>query len=364
MDTKNNFLIILIASLLMLFAFPISALEIPVINDYAIKIVINDDYSYNVTETFVLDDGSNFVRKLENVINLELYNESYNQSGSISNVITDFESSIKKSKDGILIEAKENKDIYTVSYRYSINNSEKNTLLIGLTPTTYNNNINNITYDIKFPKPIDESEISFISSFGHLDSNLLAYNFDGTSVNGSYNSNLSDNYIISVFTFKDNYLTSQNKDGITFRLSINIPIIFIFISYMLWVILSKNKKTALNKRNTLIVTITSYIMVLVILVLGVYFPLTTSKNLTSIITATLIPLILSALIKIISNLKLKKVFKIILILLVTAISIIVCYFSSPVIFNENDYYTISYMISFFSVIIIMYFKNLTLKYNK
>lgn len=202
------------------------------IKSYDINMVVNENNSFDITETITVDfNGDNqhgIFRKipLRNTITrldgtkssnrAKISNISVNDSYKIS-----YESGYKVIKIGNSTKTVSGTKIYTIKYNYNIGkdplkNSDE--LYFNLIGKEWDSKIENITFTIKMPKEFDKSKLGFSSVYEtSTNSSNVKYIVEGKTIKGSLTYGLSYNQALTVrLSLPEGYFvgTSSNFDTI------------------------------------------------------------------------------------------------------------------------------------------------------
>lgn len=212
---------IIIALLFLIFPCIVSAYKI---EEYDTYIEVSDNkimYRENINVNF---NGNETIKKTL------LSNKSKDIFVSTNHTIKD--NIIKIDNNGY------NNHKYNIKYSYKYDYSNNYEINIG---NTYNASINSLSFNIELPKNIKEENISFYLNDKEIKD--IEYRIiDGNKVYGEYGQlKENDELILSV-----NY-TNKKVSSLLIKISIVGPIIFVLISYILWLIFGKDRLIKIEK---------------------------------------------------------------------------------------------------------------------
>lgn len=225
------------------------------INDYNIDIIVNENNTFDITETTTVTYNkynskitfkipNNYKVKRENgktvnkrvkISNIKI-NYPYSSSG-FSTIGSDSYSTytIKNTSQNI-----NDKKIYQIKYKYNIGKDKvkgKDELYFNINQGRLGEDINHITFSIKMPKNFDQNKIKFKINDQILNNNEITYNVEDNIIKGYLNSPLAS---FQTLTFscdlEEGYFNkAENLIDITDYLFFIIPfvcfIIFLIIYY-------------------------------------------------------------------------------------------------------------------------------------
>ena len=230
-----------------------------VIESYDVNIVVNENNTFQITENIgvyfniykhgiyrnipltneiVREDGKGATRKAEiSNISVNANFETYNESGD----------KVIKIGDPYYTIVGENS--YSISYLYDIGKdalNDKDELYFNIIGDEWDTTIDNVTFKIIMPKEFDDSTLGFsVGEYGAVgyDENLT-YQVDGNVITGSYAGTLYPGWGLTVrMELPDGYFVGANSlVSIVTILSIILPIIFVILSFLIWVIFGRDKK--------------------------------------------------------------------------------------------------------------------------
>ena len=133
----------------------------------------------------------------------------------------------KDKKELIKIYSNAEEDRYEINFKTANQEKSKNYYTVDI-PNNYNNNLYNITFNIKTPKKITNSKVEFYLDDKNITS-LVNYEIKGDTLHGNYNKILKENETIKIKIIYGNFYLS-NSNFICITLSIILSIISYFIS--------------------------------------------------------------------------------------------------------------------------------------
>lgn len=253
---RQRITVILSIILLLVLAIPnkifaITSLGGYTIEKYDIKMIVNEDNTFDITETITANfTGYNkhgIYRKIPLKNNItrtdgtkstnraKISNISVSDNYSVSN-----ESGYKVIKIGSSSQTVTGSKTYTIKYTYNIGKDPlKNAdeLYFNLIGDEWDTSIDNITFTITMPKSFDASKLGFSSGkTGSTNSSNVTYNVNGNTIYGRLTNSLSTYQALTVrLTLPEGYFvgTSSNFDYFML-LKIGISLIFVIIAYGLW----------------------------------------------------------------------------------------------------------------------------------
>ncbi len=174
-----------------------------VIDKYDVLIIVNEDNSYDITETITanfLIDKHGIIRKIPMINNITRLDGSTSVNRArISNIsvnekyskkIEDFNLNLKIGNANKTITGNKK---YVIKYKYSLGKDplkDKDELYFNIIGTEWDTTISNITFKIVMPKEFDPNELGFSSGYlGSTDSSSIEYNVDGNTITGKYINN-------------------------------------------------------------------------------------------------------------------------------------------------------------------------------
>ena len=222
-----------------------------VIDEYNVDIVVREDNTLSVKETIkvnfkVYKHGIYRIIPLVNQVKREDGTAERNRV-SISKLKVNEEYSTSKdgsqlkiqigSADRTVIGNKE----YVISYDYFLGNDKNKNfdeLYFNLIGTNWDTTISNVRFRIEMPKDFDASKLGFTHG-GYMQSNTdgIRYEINNNVIVGSFEGVLGDREGLTVrLELPDGYFIKDTwKNHIGEMIFYIIPIIFVIISYFLWV---------------------------------------------------------------------------------------------------------------------------------
>lgn len=244
-------LILLLGLLMPNETFAISSSGGYTIESYDINMVVNENNTFDITETISVNfTGYNkhgIFRKipLRNTVTRLDGTKSSNRA-KISNISvsdpykTSNESGYKVLKIGSSSQTVSGRKTYTIKYNYNIGKDPlKNAdeLYFNLIGDEWDTSIGNVTFTITMPKAFDKSKLGFSSGYRtSTNSSNVNYTVTGNIIRGSLETGLSYGQALTVrLTLPEGYFVgaSSNFDFLMI-LEIGISIIFVIIAFGLW----------------------------------------------------------------------------------------------------------------------------------
>ena len=229
-----------------------------VINDYKIDMVVNEDNTFDITETitayFNISKHGIFRKiPLKNSVT-RLDGTKSNNRAQISNIsvsedyTTSNESGYKVIKIGDANKTLTGSHTYTIKYTYNIGKDPlKNAdeLYFNLIGNEWDTTIDNISFKITMPKSFDKSLLGFSSgTTGSTNSSNVKYSISGNTISGTVNNTLTPGQALTIrLSLPDGYFVGAGLKIDQFSvLVIIISIIFVFIAYSLWAKYGKDEQ--------------------------------------------------------------------------------------------------------------------------
>ncbi len=229
-----------------------------VINNYNIDMVVNEDNTFDITETItayfnVPKHGIFRKIPLKNSIT-RLDGTKSNNRAKISNIsvnenyTTSNESGYKVIKIGDSNKTLTGSHTYTIKYTYNIGKDPvKNAdeLYFNLIGDEWDTTINNISFKITMPKSFDKSLLGFSSGqTGSTNSSNVRYNVIGNTITGSVNNTLKPGEALTVrLTLPDGYFVVAGLKLDSFSIFVIIvSLACVFIAYRLWAKYGKDEQ--------------------------------------------------------------------------------------------------------------------------
>ncbi len=258
MNKKLIGVIIFIISFILISFFPSNsyALTDYVIDSYDININVNENNTFDITETIV----ANFYERKHGIIrNIPLTNTVTRLDGSKSTnrvKITDLQVNneyTQSKKNGDLSIKIDNQyspvrglQEYVIKYTYDIGKDtlkDADEFYFNLIGTEWDTSISNISFSITMPKEFDPNLLGFSSGvYGSIDNDMVSYTIDGNTINGTYNDVLPANNGLTVrLTLPDEYFVGARDNNTDYYIIIGICIFIVFIAFVLWLLYGKDK---------------------------------------------------------------------------------------------------------------------------
>lgn len=221
-----------------------------VIDKYDIKINVNENNTFDITETItayfnVPKHGIFRTIPLKNNI-VRLDGTKDTNRTQISNVSVDKEYTTKRENGNYKIQIGSasytvtGEQTYVINYTYNLGKDISNIydeIYYNIIGTEWDTAIGNITFTITMPKEFDASKLGFSSGqIGSTDNSNVNYTVNGNVITGSYNGILGNGDGLTVRCelpegyFVDAGLTVNKKDIIMF----SIPVVFLIIAILMW----------------------------------------------------------------------------------------------------------------------------------
>lgn len=221
-----------------------------ILNSYDINVIVNEDNTLNITEKI----GAYFYIEKHGIFRkIPLRNEVTRLDGTtsknrakISNVKVSDNYSLSTSggykviKIGSSNYTLTGQKNYEISYLYDLGKDKEkkyDELYFNLIGSEWDTSISNITFTITMPKEFDSSKLGFSSgTVGSTDSSKITYNVNGNVISGKYNGTLNSKESLTVrLELPEGYFAGTNfKMDLASTLAIILPLLFAFITYLLW----------------------------------------------------------------------------------------------------------------------------------
>ena len=253
------FLLIFLLSILM--PTQTSAISISdgyTIDSYNIEMIVNENNSFDITETINVNFTGNgkhgIFRKIptRNTVTRLDGTESNNRA-KISNIsVSDkytvsTESDYKVLKIGNKYQTVSGIKTYTIKYNYNIGKDPlKNAdeLYFNLIGKEWDTKIENVIFTITMPKAFDKSKLGFSSGNVYsTNSSNVSYTVTGNTIKGSLKTGLSYGQALTVrLTLPEGYFVgASNNLDVIMLLEIGVSIIFVIIAFILWIRYGKDE---------------------------------------------------------------------------------------------------------------------------
>lgn len=221
-----------------------------VIDKYDINIVVNENNTFDVTETIdtyfnVPKHGIFRTIPLKNTIKRLDGTTSTNRT-QVKNVSVNAENSTSKEegnyqiKIGSASETLTGEKEYIIKYTYNLGKDpvkDYDELYYNIIGNEWDTVIGNITFSITMPKSFDSSKLGFSAGrVGSTDSSKIKYSVSGNTITGSYNGILFENEALTVrCELPEGYFVGAGLDINLLNYIVYLfPIIFLIIAILLW----------------------------------------------------------------------------------------------------------------------------------
>ena len=227
---------------------------------YDINIKVNENNTYDITETFVVhynflyENGITRTIALNNSVQLP-NGKKYTNSAEVTNISAN--TSLSQERDGgdLILKIGKSKDFlfdddrtYILKYTYNVGSDplKDNDLFYFFFFNFMDEtklNINKISFTITMPKEFDSSNLTFLSGVQELSNGgNLKYTVNGNTINGTYEFDSQQLATLSVaLTLPEKYFTVDEKSYSPYYLIIAISLGFVFIVFILWLIIGRDK---------------------------------------------------------------------------------------------------------------------------
>ena len=229
-----------------------------VIDDYKINMVVNEDNTFDITETITANFNvpkHGIYRKipLRNSIT-RLDGTKSNNRAKISNIsvsdkcTTSNENGYKVIKIGDANTTLTGKHTYTIKYKYNIGKDPvKNAdeLYFNLIGDEWDTTIDNVSFTITMPKSFDKSLLGFSSGFaGSTSSSNVSYNVNGNVITGNTIYGLEEGQALTIrLTLPENYFIGASSNIDVFYIFVIILcLVFVLIADVLWTKYGKDEQ--------------------------------------------------------------------------------------------------------------------------
>lgn len=227
-----------------------------VINSYDINIKVNENNTFDITETITANfymrkhgiirtiplkntierlDGSTSTNRVK-ITNLQVNNE-YSKSNSNGNL------AIKIGNQDTYVTGLQK---YVIKYTYDIGVDpvkDADEFYYNLIGTEWDTRISNVSFSITMPKEFDASSLGFSSGrYGYTDSDSVSYSVNGNTISGIYTDTLpAGNGLTVRLTLPDNYFVGARNNNTDYYIIIGISLVIVFIAFILWLLFGKDK---------------------------------------------------------------------------------------------------------------------------
>ncbi len=229
-----------------------------VINDYKIDMIVNENNTFDITETItvyfnVSKHGIYRKLPLKNTVT-RLDGTKSNNRAKITNITVneDFTTSNRSGytviKIGDANRTLTGSKTYTIKYNYNIGKDPlKNAdeLYFNLIGDEWDTIIENVSFKITMPKSFDKSLLGFSSgNVGDTNSSNVKYSVIGNTITGTVDTTLTPGQALTVrLTLPDEYFVGAGHKIDSFSLlAIEISITFVIIAFFLWQKYGKDKQ--------------------------------------------------------------------------------------------------------------------------
>ena len=228
------------------------------LENYKVTVNVRENNVYEVKESFDAVFSSNIEVLTKGIPYRHRYvredGTKVNKRAIISDIVIDDYYKLKTEK-GIRyinvgkLDKTTNKKSYLFNYKYNVGEDtlKKNDEFVFYISNNITVKTDGITFRIVMPKNFDKKNIKFIDSNG-IEINNVTYNVNGRVISGTINGviNPGVNYAISVL-LEDGYFTNCSSNISKYTLgSLLIPILFLIISIIIWVVYKNSKKKVVH----------------------------------------------------------------------------------------------------------------------
>lgn len=234
-----------------------------VINNYDVDIVVNENNSFNITETIDVYFNKqkhgiyrniptkNVITRLDGTTSTnrpKIRNVSVNDKYSTSWVSTNG-NSYKKLKIGDANKTITGFKRYVIQYLYDIGKDpleDKDELYFNIIGSGWEDTeISDIDFKITLPKEFDKEKVGFsVGQVGSTTSDNIVYNVDDKTITGHYYGTITKGEALTVrLELPEGYFVNAGfHPGIAEYIMIIIPILFVLVAFILWIKYGKDKK--------------------------------------------------------------------------------------------------------------------------
>lgn len=228
------------------------------LENYKVTVNVRENNVYEVKESFDAVFSSNIEVLTKGIPYRHRYvredGTKVNKRAIISDIVIDDYYKLKTEK-GIRyinvgkLDKTTNKKSYLFNYKYNVGEDtlKKNDEFVFYISNNITVKTDGITFRIVMPKNFDKKNIKFIDSNG-IEIDNVTYNVNGRVISGTINGviNPGVNYAISVL-LEDGYFTNCSSNISKYTLgSLLIPILFLIISIIIWVVYKNSKKKVVH----------------------------------------------------------------------------------------------------------------------
>ncbi|MBQ7141055.1 MAG: DUF2207 domain-containing protein [Bacilli bacterium] len=228
------------------------------INSYNIDIIVNENNTLKITENieayFNIQKHGIFRKiPLKNKV-VRLNGTTSNNRAKISDIeVSDEYDTYNEDGNKVIKIGSPNYTLigpknYTISYLYNLGKDTGkgyDELYFNLIGSEWDTSISNVTFSIAMPKEFDESKLRFSSGkTGSIDSSNITYEVNGNTIVGKLNKTLYSGEALTVrLELPENYFVGEsNNFDLMMIIAIVVPILFVLISYLIWLIYGKDNK--------------------------------------------------------------------------------------------------------------------------
>lgn len=229
------------------------------IEAYDIKMVVNENNTFDITETITANfdvQKHGIIRKipLRNKI-IRLDGTSSSNRAEITNISVDNNYSVSKSNGMYNIQIGDpdktlmGKQTYVIKYTYNIGKDPINgydELYYNIIGNEWDTVIDNLTFSITMPKDFDASKLGFsYGNEGSTESEKAQYTVNGNQITGSYDGilNPGEAFTVRCELPEGYFVGAKNPTNNTDYLMFVVPAISLIISFILWLLFGRDKKT-------------------------------------------------------------------------------------------------------------------------
>lgn len=229
------------------------------IEAYDIKMVVNENNTFDITETITANfdvQKHGIIRKipLRNKI-VRLDGTSSSNRAEITNISVDNNYSVSKSNGMYNIQIGDpdktlmGKQTYVIKYTYNIGKDPINgydELYYNIIGNEWDTVIDNLTFSITMPKDFDASKLGFsYGNEGSTESEKAQYTVNGNQITGSYDGilNPGEAFTVRCELPEGYFVGAKNPTNNTDYLMFVVPAISLIISFILWFLFGRDKKT-------------------------------------------------------------------------------------------------------------------------
>lgn len=234
-----------------------------VINNYDVEIIVNENNSFDITETIDVYFNKqkhgiyrniptkNVITRLDGTTSTnrpKIRNVSVNDKYSTSWISTNG-NSYKELKIGDANKTITGFKRYVIKYLYDIGKDpleDKDELYFNIIGSGWEDTeISDIDFKITLPKEFDKEKVGFsVGQVGSTTSNNIVYNVDDKTITGHYYGTITKGESLTVrLELPEGYFVNAGfHPGIVEYIMIIIPILFVLVAFILWIKYGKDKK--------------------------------------------------------------------------------------------------------------------------